>query len=634
MARWARAAVERPPPNEQDAPAPGAQADPPGAHADRQLIAERRLRGAELALGGARRELERARQQLTRLSQRAAELEAELRRARVEPQRLRELLRVSERLRRQAEQFADAEHRERERLERLLASARRPPGGERDDGSDARAAALAQRAAELERRLRERERELDELEHLLAVARRARDRAEARAAALQAAGPMERRAPELGGTRGVRGPAEERGVNGHGEAREGIGGSSGGQAGEIGTLLAAVGEELDALAQLARREHEQRRRAQARIAELELELEIARRAGSRALSVTETLAQELRELGAGAPDPAQQLGELGAGAPDAPARAPAANGAESVQGAFPTQPASLPDDPAGRVEPELLNAALSRLRNGRCAEGEQRADDAAKPDPVTHGGGSRVTATGPWLRRALRRLARRDPTAAGEVVLALLALARAPDERPIAFDIVLGADECVQVDASDHRAEVRVEAGPRPLEQVAARISTDLAGLGRLVGAGALARLLGRARVDLQGSRRALRTLRALADQRVRLSELGQLGVQMPAELLLKLVAAMLTPSITGGVSLTIAHRCPGGGGGGAFLSVTGRQRPQAGELPPGVMSSLTVWCEEQALAALLDGELEPERCGARVEGAIENLRRLRDWIQRAQLSS
>jgi len=674
MARWARATVERPPLSEPPAAAAGTPAD-------REPIAERRLRGAELALRGARRELERAREQLMQLGERVAELEGQLEQARAEPARLRELLRASERLRREAEQVADAERRERERLERLLASARHQRAGEQANESEPHTDTLARRVGELERQLRERTRELDELEHLLVVARRARDRAQARAAELQAElrggddrppasvsvsaavtalateGALARRALQIGTARPmlVAGAAQmpfaaalaaERALTAAMAAR---GGRSAGVMATEGrdllsaadgaqTALTALADEFDALAELARRERDERRRAQDRVAELELELRLARRAGNRALQVTEMLAEELRTLGAGAAPTAA----------DAQAR---------TFGARPPQPAVLPEHPAGPVEPEMLNAALNRLRSGPCsafdehaalASSEPRAPSApgeagvpeaprepkvqqapVQPAVQVEGEGA-PHAVGPWLRRAVRRLAGRDPAAAGELALALMPLARAPGPRPVAFDLLLGESQCLQVSVSDTAAEVRASVEPRSPEQVAARITASAPQLGRLLGAGALARLFGRAPVRLQGSREALRVLRALPNVRVRLGELPDRGVHAPAELLLKLVAAMLTPGITGKAALTIVHHEPDGSRA-AFLSVRDGQPPQAGELTPGVMSSLTVWCDSDTLLRLLDGHAAPELLGARVEGAVDNLERLRGWIERAQ---
>ena len=54
-------------------------------------------------------------------------------------------------------------------------------------------------------------------------------------------------------------------------------------------------------------------------------------------------------------------------------------------------------------------------------------------------------ATRPWLAGALRGMLKRDPAAAGRLVLALLPVQRLVYPRPLAYDLVLTEDGCVQV---------------------------------------------------------------------------------------------------------------------------------------------------------------------------------------------
>src|SRR5579875_928978 len=237
---------------------------------------------------------------------------------------------------------------------------------------------------------------------------------------------------------------------------------------------------------------------------------------------------------------------------------------------------------------------------------------------------------GPWLREAFRALARDDPPAAGALVLALLPLQSLVHPEPLAYDIVLSGIESVQVTIDDNGQRIGRFPSSRSLEQLNFRVSGDVAQLGRLLAARRLRRRFGRGLARVEGSWRHFRALEALLDARVRLRELPAAGVELPAQLTLQLIAAMLSPQLTGGAELTLAHRDPAHGGAGSFLSIRRGGWPQAGTIAPGLEPSLTIWCARQILPAVLDGG-EPDRLGARVEGAVEQLAALGRWLEAAQ---
>ena len=147
------------------------------------------------------------------------------------------------------------------------------------------------------------------------------------------------------------------------------------------------------------------------------------------------------------------------------------------------------------VQAEKLTAALARLRETRPAAPEEPMP--ALPEPPATPATPAPTAdparpAKPWLGKTFRRLAARDASSAGRLLLALLPAQRAADLHPVAYDLVLGDLATVGVTVSSASAHVDLGDARRPLSEIDFQVIGDLASIARLLAAGPVRRRLGR----------------------------------------------------------------------------------------------------------------------------------------------
>jgi hypothetical protein len=167
---------------------------------------------------------------------------------------------------------------------------------------------------------------------------------------------------------------------------------------------------------------------------------------------------------------------------------------------------------------------------------------------------SHVVSAG-WLGDAVRRLAEIDIEAAARVILALLPIQGEVIEGEIAYDLVVEDGLCYSVtvgrtETSIHRLRI-----PRPLGSIDGRVDTRLETLGALPLSTRLRSLRRSEQIRIVGRRRkqVLAALREVALAPFGLAEAIGIGVSIPPELLLALVAARITPEWTIGHRFTIA---------------------------------------------------------------------------------
>lgn len=357
--------------------------DPADPIVDDETLAQRRVRSAELAAESAARRVAEAEAQASRLSDRVAELEARLRDQ-------AEAITERDRARRAAEQRAHAEQALRLELEDQLAAAGAPT--EPDAGQELRVHELEAEAAHLRRAL-------DEAEHVARAAEAARRRAEARLHELSASSaeqserlraefalaaadqPIQRRRP-----RPVPAPEDRLWLER-----------------EADVIARRQSQALAALrTELAERTTRTAHAFQA-IQEIRAELEALRTApaAEAEVEVQAVVGPELEaaEAEVAEPEPAPEVRE-----PEPEPAAPAPSEPESEPAAAAPEHSVTPQ----LIETERLAQALERLREEALAG----AAAAASPAP-------RAPA-GPWLRRALRRMARSDPASAAGLLAVLL----------------------------------------------------------------------------------------------------------------------------------------------------------------------------------------------------------------------
>ena len=596
-----------------------------------ELLEARQLRSSELAAESARRRADEAEAAVAGLVARIAEMEDELGRARDESDRLRDMIRERDRELRGSRQDIHSERARRTEVEHALTEKTRTAT------RDLRA--LHEHVADLERELARMRRAVDEAEHLAAAAMAGRLAAERRLAErppplaeavepatavavqpepepLVAVAPEPEPEPpaavdngrgrllaaefELAGAAPTRPPAATPGPQPPRPAdqsalalesamveRHAARGDGERHAQALERELAGARDDVaDARGEVAR--------ARSELAQARRELERQRLLNERAYAAIDQVRAELARLGAGSP-------------PEETPRAPA---------------------PSGAVQADKLSAALTRLRAGTASPLEQPQPQAATPPPEPS-----ARPVKPWLGKAFRTLAARDPSAAGRLLLALLPAQRAADPYPVAYDLVLGDLAAARVTVSSATAQVDLGDAPRPLPEVDFQLVGDLASIARLLTAGPLRRrigwLAGRHRVArIRGDRSRFPALEHLIDAPLSLSQLRAAGVRIDPVLAMTVAALMIEPEWTAGERFVIGHREAPAPVPDAYLHVLGGRPPLATAEPPHGPVATVIVCLGEELLGVLAGEP-----GARfaLEGEDRPLALVRQWLDRAQ---
>jgi hypothetical protein len=610
------------------------------------LLEARQLRTSELAAESARRRAAAAEATVARLRVRIGEIEDDLAGARAESERLHDVISERERDLRGAEQHIHAERALRVEVEQTL--------GEKTRATAHDLRVLHEHVADLERDLTRMRRAVDEAEHLAAAAEAARTEAERRLAERPPPAPPEVVAPAPvppapvppALTSPAPAPPALTSPPPAPPAPEPVESAPAPEIDRVPTRLIAA--EFDraratpaaapttsppraparpgdqaalrmegAMAERrsgglerelagARRELADARRD---LEEMRRELEEQRRRNVRAYEAIEYVRRELAQVRAGTPEPP-------APAPTSPAPT--------------TAPTTAPTP--GPIQADQLSAALSRLR---------QTTPPAPEEPVTEGPVSlEPEATEPperpakpWLGKAFRTLAARDPSQAGRLLLALLPAQRVADPQPVAYDLVLGDLACARVTVSRTGAQIDLGDAPRPPAEVDFQLVGDLASIARLLAAGPVARRIGRllfrhrlARV--RGDRDRLGALESLIDAPLTLGRLHAAGVRVDPLLAMTVAALMIEPAWTAGERFTIAHREPGAPAPDAYLHIRDGRAPLAAEEPPRGPVATTIECRPDDLIVALAGE---HVASVAISGDERPVALIRQWLDRAQ---
>jgi hypothetical protein len=225
-------------------------------------------------------------------------------------------------------------------------------------------------------------------------------------------------------------------------------------------------------------------------------------------------------------------------------------------------------------------------------------------------------------------MARDDPVRAGQLLLHLLPAWHAVHPLPVACDLILGDRACVQVTTGAGTVEVRHTETPRRPGDVHFQASGDLTRLARTVAAGRLRRRLGRRMAHVTGDHDAFNRLGLLVRTPLSLAQLHVAGVRFDPAFALRLLTRMIDPAWTVGERFTIAHRLPDSAAATAHLDVKDGAPVSAGEGAPAGPADTTIVCPADTFLTALTRQPAPE---VMVEGRPEPLRRLEDWVERAQ---
>ncbi len=321
------------------------------------------------------------------------------------------------------------------------------------------------------------------------------------------------------------------------------------------------------------------------------------------------------------PDPSAAAGPL---EPDPPPVAPVASAAA------PVAPAAAPTA-AGPLEPERLSDALTRLRATIAPQALPAAENGTAPSARSPLSARSVASTDRPLEPVFRRLVRRDPDAAGRLLLELLPLAALVHPRPVAYDLILRPGPevtrpCVWVTVFGGIVTIRVRPAPRAPDQVDFQVVGEPVRIARLLVAGWLRRRLGLGVARARGRRVQLVALSALLSAPLDLTALHREGVRLDSATTFALVAAMVDPAWTAGRRFTVAHEEPAGGT--TYVSAGGGRRIEVTPTAPARPVATTLRCRADQLPAALCQE---PVSGLTVTGDPVPLASLRQWINRAQ---
>ena len=592
-----------------------------------ELLEARRLRTSELAAESARRRAAEAEETVARLRARIGEIEDELTGARAESDRLRGVISERECTLRGAQQHVHAERALRAEVEQMLADKTRLAA------HDLRV--LHEHVAELERDLTRMRRAVDEAEHLAAAADSARAEAERRLAERPPPAPVVAPEPPMAApepppeppppdvdrvrARVIRAELERSRATPPSPpavtppARREPARIADREALQLeGVMIARRSASLELELADARIELADARielaGARAELAEARTELDDQRRRNVRAYEAIEYVRRELEHVRAAAVAPP----------PAATAPPPA-----------PAEPAPAPPPPPapGPIQAEQLSAALARLRESAPPAPEERVTE----EPEAPASPERPVK--PWLGKAFRALAARDPSEAGRLLLALLPAQRAADPHPVAYDLIMGDLVCAHVTVDSLAVHVELDAWARPVYEVDFQLVGDLASIARLLAAGPVARLLGRlsfrdrlARV--RGDRRRLPALEHLIDAPLTVGRLHAAGVRLDPVLGMTLAALMIEPAWTAGERFSIAHQEPGAPAPDAYLQVRDGKSPLASaEAPRGPVASVAVCPADELLPALASDHV----ASVAISPDERPLALIRQWLDRAQ---
>ncbi|MDR9370952.1 hypothetical protein Q5424_17785, partial [Conexibacter sp. JD483] len=234
----------------------------------------------------------------------------------------------------------------------------------------------------------------------------------------------------------------------------------------------------------------------------------------------------------------------------------------------------------------------------------------------------------PWLPRALKRLAAEDPETAGRILVGILP-AQGLVSQQVSYDLVLTDRGTVAVDVHDGHTCVRPLDGPRSSRATDLRVTTDHAGLAKLL----LRRRGLRRRARIKGSRRKLRELRRLAREPLALRDLASSGATLEPALALWLAALAIDSSATFGNRFTIAHAPLPGGPPDAWMRIQHGAPIAVLRTRPGEEATVTLRCTRGALLAVLAGVTPPPGEGAAIDGDLKALERLRGWIRATEFA-
>ena len=654
-----------------------------------RMLAERMLRGSELALEAARHDAREATQACEELSVRILGLEEALEQARRAPDELTRQIADERRGRRLAEQQAFAERARREELQAELAEAQveRDPAAEQ---ADRQAVREHERELQAEiRELRRRADELEHLAVAAAVARDRAESQLAGLRAESAGAPLPGRIPlpdagrpladefavaaraaagssalqrvaSVAAPSAGRGPAElalERELTHHrrsDSARSApVAAPSAGSADPVlrtvaslsasvrlAPALAELREELSTLSAIVQRERAARLVAEERVRALEVQLAEQVGRSARAYEAIEGLRGRLAvgggwgaqgSAGSGSESPSAGTGrvlELAGRLPEAPVEPtskPASESeSESEAGAAPVV-----------VEPERFTDALTRLREATPAResepahttpaGQEAAVSEASPASAATAAG--VASRRGWLHRTLRELVRRDPATAGQFLLELLPAQRFVHPQPVAYDLELSPERCVQVTVTAEAQTLECAGGARPTGETDFVVYGDAASLARLLSAGWIRRRLRHGMPRIRGDRRQLGVLDELVRAPLSLNDLRAAGVRFEPGLTLAVVAAMIDPGWTRGSRFELAYRA-GADDPVSVLTVRDGAPVQTGETLSEAATTAVLTVASDELLALFDG------VGAEsieIDGDPVALTKLQSWVKRAQ---
>jgi hypothetical protein len=275
---------------------------------------------------------------------------------------------------------------------------------------------------------------------------------------------------------------------------------------------------------------------------------------------------------------------------------------------------------ATQVAERLDREAAVRAQQVEAATSSLRAERRARRAPAA-----------PWLPRALARLAVEDPGTAARLGAQLLEAQGLDETARLDYDLELPRLGWHLVTLEGGRAAVTRVRRPRRRRHSDFRLSLDAPALAELLahGGSPAVRRAGRARV--RGTLRRHRALRSVPPAQLDLAALAGAGIWPDPGLVLDALTRLIEPAWTSGPAFAVALHVDGGRGG--RWTVRAGEGPGRPEVVAGAPAApgASVRLNQEAFQRLLAGESALPGAKAVVRGDVAVLRRLVEWVERAQ---
>ena len=257
-------------------------------------------------------------------------------------------------------------------------------------------------------------------------------------------------------------------------------------------------------------------------------------------------------------------------------------------------------------------------------EPEPAEPEPAEPEPAAF-------AEGPWLPRAVVRLAAEEPRAAAHLIVQLLPAQALVIEQPLVYELSIAELGTFRVTLADGKGMVVPIPDPPDQPEGEFRLMGDAAALAELAAGGNARRMLFSGRLRIRGRRRRARGVLGAARTPVGLAAIAKAGIWLDPFLIYRALATLVDPEWTRGHRFSIAHEIIGTGGGTCYVSARNGEPLAVTRAGPEGGADATVSTTAAAFEATLAGDDAPAGQEVGIEGDLGAVRLLKTWTEWVQ---